>query len=317
MLGDEKETEITSGVVALTGILPALPTAFNTDGSVDFNGTREVVRYVLRAGVHGLWAFGSSAEFTCLAEEERRQILEVIIGEAASRVPVVVGIDDRDLRKVARYAETAALTGATACFVIAPSYYTLTEDETLRYFEYVAERCPLPLVIYDNPSVTKKKIDPRAWMKVANCKKFVALKDSSGDFVRFLSLLAAARSKTSWSVLQGDERLVGVSLLIKAHGAVAALANVFPRLFLEIYNAAMEQKLERVGALQEEILATAKLFEVLGKDTDGSFFASLKAGLEVLGLCKRWVAVPFCPVADKDLPKIEKFLDSHSRWIRE
>src|SRR5688572_9122316 len=78
-------------VSRIHGIIPAIPTPFLRDEKIDFPALRKIVRYVIDGGAHALWVLGSGAEFTCLDEEQKTDIISAVVEEARGRIPVIAG----------------------------------------------------------------------------------------------------------------------------------------------------------------------------------------------------------------------------------
>jgi 4-hydroxy-tetrahydrodipicolinate synthase len=289
--------------------MPALPTPLTEEGRLDEKGLEKLVKHVLAGGVHGLWVLGSTAEFPSLDEQERRTIVEICIREAHDRVPLVVGVGDLDLRKLVRNAEQASKAGAHACFATLPYYYALDLDEAVRYLREVAGMVPLPFVFYDNPFSTNVKFDVKTILEIVELPNLIAIKDSAGDFRRFLEAANSLPENAPGSLLQGLDQLVGPSLLLGGSvGAVLALASVMPTLFVQLYEAATTGNIAQFKDLQRRVLWLCRLYEVKGAATDGAFFAGVKAALEVLGVCGRNVAHPFSAMPASKMPEVEAVL---------
>jgi 4-hydroxy-tetrahydrodipicolinate synthase len=302
-----------SGSVKIEGVIPALLTPLTEDGRVDDQALGKLVRYVVERGVHGLWVLGSSGEFPALCPEERRQVVEVVVAAARNsprKVPVIVGLGENDVRRVIHYAEEASSIGADACSTILPFFFAVDAQEARNHFEGIAKSSPLPLILYDNPSATKVKLDAEAYRELAESRNIIGLKESSGDFVRFQNLLVTLRPGTSWKFLQGDERLAGPSLLLGADGLVATLAGIAPTLFTRLYKSATDEDAKSVFELQKKVLLLGKLFELTGQATDGAFFAGVKAALQVLGIGGRTVTKPFRSLPENKMVEVEEILRS-------
>ena len=293
------------------GVIPALLTPLTENGAVDDLGLQKLIGYVVESGVHNLWVLGSSGEFPALSSQERRQVVEVAVDtakDAPRRVPVLVGVGDNNVRNVIRYAEEAFSAGADACFTMLPFYFCVNSQEAIRYFREVATASPLPLILYDNPTTTKVKLSAAVYQELADCSSIIGLKESSGDFVRFQNLLVTLRGRTSWKFLQGDERLVGSSLLWGADGVVATLASIAPALLVKLYESARKGDPESVFELQKRVLCLGRLFQLEGEATDGSFFAGVKAALQVLGISGRTVTKPFRALPEEKMVEVERIL---------
>lgn len=293
------------------GIWPALPTPLTEEARLDEKGLQKLVRHVLDGGVRGLWALGSTAEFPALDERERRVIIDICKQEANGKVPVIVGITDLDFATILRRAEQAAGAGADACFATLPYYYTLDFGESVQYLKKLAKASPLPFVFYDNPFSTNVRFDAAGMLEIASIPNLVAIKDSAGDFRRFLEVTNSISNDSNCVLLQGLDQLVGPSLLLtEAPGAITALASIMPTLFVQLFHAAESNDLSGFKSNQKRVLALCRLYEVMGAPTDGAFFAGVKAALEVLGICGRQVAYPFEAMPADKMPEVEAVLAS-------
>ena len=302
-------TTLLSGKIK--GIIPALPTPLTDDGRVDEQGLATLINYVIEGGVHGIWVLGSSGEFPSFSAEERRRIIEVAVStarNASRKVFVMVGLTDNDVRTVIRYAEDASSIGADACFVSLPFYFALDPVAALCYFTELAAACHLPLIIYDNPTATGVKLSAKDYYGLLSVPNILGLKDSSSDFARFQDLILTLGPRCRWTFLQGDERLVGASLLCGSNGSVAALASIAPSLFVNMYECAIKKNVDGVVELQTKVLSLIRLLDLNGDSSDGMFFAGLKAALQVLGISGRTVAKPFRTLPEGEMVQIERIL---------
>lgn len=296
-------------------MFPALPTPFTENGEIDAPGLERVIAHVLRGGVHGLWVLGSSGEFTAISASERKRVIGTAVAAAGGSVPVLVGVAANTIRETVANIEQAAQAGADGCFPMLPYYFTASTSEGIDFFRQVAMSSPLPVILYDNPVTTKTTLDTDAYLELKDRPEIIGLKDSSSDFIRFESLAGSVVPKTGWALLQGDERLVGVSLLWGAAGLVAALANVVPNLYVQLYDAGAAGDVSMTVELQKRSLALGELFVLQGAPTDGAFFAGLKAALQVLGLCGAGVSKPFAPMPLEQMPAVEKLISEFRGYL--
>ena len=295
----------------INGVIPALPTPLTSDGRVDEQGLAKLINYVIDRGVHGIWVLGSSGEFPSLFPEERRQIIEVAVNtvkNASRQISVIAGLADNNVRSVIRYAEEAFSIGADACFTMLPFYFKLDPLAATAYFSDLAAASPLPLILYDNPSVTRVKLSLKHYCELLSSPNIIGLKDSSSDFIGFQDLILTLGPRCGWTFLQGDERLVGSSLLCGADGVVAALASIAPSLFVNLYECAVKRDVTGVLELQTKVSLLGKLLDLNGDMSDGMFFAGLKAALEALGISGRTVGKPFRSLSESEMTQVEKLL---------
>jgi 4-hydroxy-tetrahydrodipicolinate synthase len=293
----------------IEGVIPALPTPFTSNGQLDEIGLSKLVQHVIAGGVHGLWVLGSTSEFPSLNGNQRDSIVNICVGKAEGQIPVIVGVGDLDERVIIKNSEKAQRAGASACFATLPYYYTLDSAESIQYLRRIASAVSLPFVFYDNPFSTNVRLDPGAMLEVASIPNLIAIKESSGDFRRFVEVAETFAGKAPAGLLQGIEQLAGPSLLLGwAGGVVMALASVVPNLFVELYETALTGDVAQLLRRHRQILRLCRLYAVEGAATDGAFFAGLKAALEVVGICARNTAPPFTAMSPEKMIDVETIL---------
>lgn len=190
------------------GIFPSLPTPFSPHGGVDLNAQREIVRFAIEHGAHGLICFGLAGEVLQLAPDERKRLCDVIVEEAAGRVPVLLGVgaeSEHVARDLAASAERAGVDG----IVIPPPALTRLDSDTLAtYLSRVAECVSLPVMIQDAPDLLGVEVGPDVVRRVAA---------ATGN-VRYVKLEAAGDRIAGWV-----EELEGVAVLFGGNGGLHIL----------------------------------------------------------------------------------------------
>ena len=134
-------------MTTIRGILPVLATPFDRSGEVIEDELRALVRFMLDRGAHGLSAVGEASESPRLTREERMRLAEVVVEQAGSRVPVIVGVSAPNARESAVLAEHAASIGAVAVFLLPPP--GATNLDAFAAFRRVADACGIPLMLQD------------------------------------------------------------------------------------------------------------------------------------------------------------------------
>ena len=245
----------------LHGIIPPLVTPFTDDEEIDADALRREVRYMLDAGVHGLTVTGSTGEGQTLTLDESCRIAQVAIAETHGAVPVVGGIIQDSTRAVIRYGLALKEVGVDA-LQITPVHYLFAPgpEGTLAYYTEISRAVQLPLIIYN--VVPWHRISPATVLRLTEVEGGVAVKQSGGDIHALADLLQAVRATGSrLRVLTAVDALLYPSFLLGAHGAVAALLAVAPRLGLELWEACQQRDLDRARALHERLLPLWRLLE--------------------------------------------------------
>ena len=218
------------------GIIPPIITPLDKDENVDEAKMRKQVDFVINGGVHGILAFGSNSEFYVFEEDEKKRILEIILSQAAGRVPVYMGIGNIKTRKCIRIAQMAKAAGASGISVLQPMFLAPTEEELFQHFSAIANSVgDLPMLLYNNPGRTGYGMSYNLVMRLLDaCPNIVGMKDSSGDMTRVAEFIRLTRGR-NFKVLGGKDTLVFGTLVHGGAGAVCTTANVFPELVCSIY----------------------------------------------------------------------------------
>jgi 4-hydroxy-tetrahydrodipicolinate synthase len=289
----------------LLGIVPPLVTPLHDRDTLDVEGLGRLVEHVLAGGVAGLFALGTTGEGPSLSHRLRRELVSRVVGQVRGRVPVLVGITDTSFVEAVALARDAAAAGADAV-VLAPPYYMPEGQPELReYLEHLLPELPLPLLLYNMPPLTKVPWDLDTVRWALDQPGIVGIKDSSGDMAYFNHLCALARGRTGWSVLMGPEELLAPSLLAGGHGGVPGGANVFPRLYVALFEAVRSGDLARACDLRRWVEAVAEKLYHVGQHPS-STIKGIKCAVSCLGLASDFMAEPF-----------HRFREPERRRIRE
>ena len=244
----------------LRGVVPPLVTPLADEYNLDLPGLKKLIEHVLSGGVHGLFLLGTTGEGPSLSYELKYEMVKKSCEIIAGRVPVLVGITDTSFAESIRLAEHAAACGADAVVLAPPYYFPAGQPELLEYFEHLAPKLPLPLFLYNMPAMTKVTIDFDTLRKASEIDNIVGFKDSGGNMIKYHEYINAMQDKPDFSMLIGPEELLGESVLFGGHGGVAGGANIKPRLFVDMYEAAVAGDLDKIKKLQKEIFTLRKLY---------------------------------------------------------
>ena len=186
----------------LEGVFAAVTTSFYADGRPYWRKLEHNVdRYSLTA-MSGLVLLGSTGEAVLLSDEESREVLRVARGAAAADKVLVAGVGRESVIETVRLAEYAAELAYDVVLVRTPHYYRkqMREREMLTYYQAVADRSPLPVLLYSIPSCTGYDLPIGVVAELAMHPNIVGMKDSSGDVARIGELVTATRAAAKRTV---------------------------------------------------------------------------------------------------------------------
>ena len=151
------------------------------DNTLDLAGLERLVEHLLAGGVHGIFILGTTGEGPSLSQALRRQTIEATVRQVAGRIPVLVGITDTSIVESVYLAQFAADAGANAVVSSAPHYFRIAQPELLDYFQQLVKNLPLPLVLYNMPTLTKVNFELETVTQMLSWENVIGIKDSSGD----------------------------------------------------------------------------------------------------------------------------------------
>lgn len=275
-------------ITQLHGIIPPMCTPLNDHGELDLASVESLVEYLIGAGVHGIFALGSTGEFAALTAGQRQELLQATVAAVGGRVPVLAGILDTSTNRCIENGLMARAAGADAIVLAPVFYFRASQAELLDLFRSVRAAVELPLVAYDVPAAVNTKLECETVAQLADEGVIIGLKDSSGSTEGFRRVLLATRG-LNFRAFTGSELIVDACLHMGAHGSVPGLGNVFPAEYVHIYELACVGEWDAAAALQEQLLAC--FYELItqgGPDFSASASAlgGFKAGLKLRGVIR-------------------------------
>ncbi len=211
-----------------TGIHIPMITPFKDDDSVDEDGIRRLVDYLIEVQkADSLVPCGTTGESPTLSHAEHNRVIERVVKAVDGRVPVIAGTGSNSTREaieMTRYAEDA---GAAASLQVCPYYNKPEQHGLIAHFEAVAARTSLPLILYNIPGRTGRLIEVKTLLQLAQIDNIIGVKDAAANLNQTMALLAATRQlDKKFYVLCGEDALTFSSLCLGGDGAIAAVAHV-------------------------------------------------------------------------------------------
>ncbi len=297
----------------LKGIIPPLVSPLVGDDALDNLGLKKLVESVIDGGVHGLFVLGTTGEAPSLSYRLRREIVAAVCQQVAGRVPVLVGVTDTSFIESIELARFAAQQGADYIVLSTPYYFPAGQTELLLYIEKFVAVSPLPVMLYNIPSMTKVAIEIETVRKLLDNRRIVGVKDSSGDEDYFRELLTVKVERPDWSLFIGPEHLTAWAVGQGADGGVNGGANIYPRLFVELFDAANCGDSDRLASLQDIVVLLQQIYSV-GKYASRHIKAT-KSALSVKQVCSDLLAQPFNHFLEPERNKVAAILDQIDRRL--
>lgn len=257
----------------IEGMITAMVTSFTDDGALDEAGLRAAVRHQIDSGAEGLCPLGGTGEPLSLTVDEHKRVIDVVVDEAAGRVPVVIGTllgRQADIIECGRHARRA---GADAIMVIPPYFVVAKPPHIRQHFEAIAEAVDMPMVLFHGPTRSGVRLDADTILMLLDAvPRFVAIKETSGDLAIAGELLRRARA--GFRVLQGFDEFVLPTFALGGHGAVLSLGCLIPCLLQALATACRAGDLATARRIQLDILPLCRV--IYGEPNPGPLKLALK-----------------------------------------
>ena len=282
------------------GSIPALVTPFE-NGGIDKKALRALVDWHVSEGSNGLVAVGTTGESPTLTHEEHREVIRIIVDQAAGRIPVIAGAGSNNTAESIGLIKFAEEVGADAALVVTPYYNKPTQRGLIEHYRALHDCCELPIIIYNIPGRSVIDMTPETMGELAKLPRIIGVKDATGDITR------VSHTRTTcgpdFVQLSGED---ASALGFNAQGGVGCIsvtANVAPRLCAEFQEATLDGNYARALELQDRLMPLhVAVFAEPG-------VAGAKYGLSVLGHCPNKVRTPLTTV----LPETEARMDAAMR----
>jgi len=286
----------------LKGIFVPHVTPFTSEGDLDEEALRTCVRFWVDEGVSGLVPCGSNGEAPYLTREERKKVIRAVIDEVKGKVPVIAGTGSMSTKETILFTKDAKDLGVEAALVVTPFYFKISNKEMYEHFKAILETVDLPIVLYSVPKFTGISLEPSVISQLASeYENVVGVKDSGGNIGTITEIIRLAGDKIS--VLAGTGDVTLSTLMLGGKGGVIAVANVFPKICSNLYEAFKRGDHEEAGKLQRHI---SYLNEVLVKRHNQ--LSAIKEAMKLLGLPAGHPRRPALPLGDAERKDLEGIL---------
>jgi 4-hydroxy-tetrahydrodipicolinate synthase len=273
------------------GVFPAMVTPLNKNLRIDDNGLRYEVDFLIRSGVHGLVAMGSSGEFPYLTTDERKRVIDVVVEQANGRVPVVVCTSSAGTDEVILLSKYAKAKGADGLLINLPTYFPLTDEDVYKHYRAVSRAVDLPILLYDFPYVTHLEMSPELISRLSYIENVVGIKETGP--VEKVEEILRMKKKEPFYVFTGISFVLLQVLKIGGAGVICPIPCIVPEQVVSIYASFEAADLKKASQLQESIYPLISMVAVAVQSP------MVKEAMRQLGH-------PIQPYVKRPLPQITK-----------
>ncbi|MDG4720814.1 MULTISPECIES: 4-hydroxy-tetrahydrodipicolinate synthase [Thalassospira] len=234
----------------ISGLYTAIVTPFAADKSVDHNALAALVTRQLAAGATGIVPIGGTGEYPALSRQERKDIVKTCV-EAAGDAPVIPGVLSTGFLDAVEAGKDFEAVGAAGVMTVTPYYAAGTQEGMREYFANYRNDVGVPVLLYEIPRRTTVATKAETIQAMAEDGSIIGMKCSNYDMPEFIKTMKFAGEKMA--ILSGEEPLFATHVTMGAKGGVLASANIYPEIWIEIFNLAREGKLNEALKLQTKL----------------------------------------------------------------
>jgi len=287
----------------IRGSMVALVTPFDEAGQVDEAALRRLVDFHIANGTHALVPCGTTGESATLTHEEHREVIRIVVAEAAGRRPVIAGTGSNSTAESIALTGYAKEAGCAAALLISPYYNKPSQEGVYLHYRRIAEETAFPLIVYNVPGRTALNILPATVARLARVPGIVGIKEATANLQQIAEVIDT--TPPGFALISGDDGTTYPTLALGGVGTISVVANIAPRDVAAMCDAWFAGHVEEARALHYKTLPLAKALFV---ETNP---IPVKEACGMLGLCRPDLRLPMTRLAEERRPALRAALEAY------
>ncbi len=281
----------------LRGLGVAMVTPFTKNGEVDVPALKKLTDHIVTGGADYLVVMGTTGESVTLNKEERKLVLDTVMGCNNGRKPIVLGIGGNNTAEIAGQISRLETHGISAILSVTPYYNKPTQTGMYEHYRALSEASKLPIILYNVPGRTGVNLLPETVSKIAfECRNVIGIKEASGNVEQVMSVIQLTPKE--FMVISGDDALTLPLIAAGADGVISVVGNAFPKEFGEMVHLALNGEIESARQIHYRLLDIIHLLFTEGNP------AGVKEVLDQLNICEHYLRLPLVPVSHATSEKL-------------
>lgn len=270
------------------GSIVALVTPMDAQGNIDYASFEKLLDWHISQGTDGVVVLGTTGESATVHSDERRKLIQCAVDLVKSRIPVIIGTGSNATDHTIALTQEALALGADAALIVTPYYNKPTQEGLFQHFKAVSQAVAIPQILYNVPGRTGCDLLPETVGRLAAFSNVVGIKEATGDVGRARAIL---NLEPHIDVFSGDDATALDLMLVGAKGVISVAANVAPKLFHQLCDAALAHRVEEARALDAQL---RPLYKALFLESNP---IPTKWALASMGLIAGGIRLPLTPLA--------------------
>jgi 4-hydroxy-tetrahydrodipicolinate synthase len=269
-----------------TGV--ALVTPFDSNGAIDHDALRKLVRYQIDNKTDFLVVQGTTGESPVLSHDEKMAVLKTVQNENNGAVQIVYGVGGNNTEAVAETLRNLP-SGIDGILSVSPYYNKPTQNGLVAHYKTIAKATELPIILYNVPGRTGSNVTAETTLELSKVENIVAVKEASGDMGQIMHIVK--NRPDGFGVLSGDDAITMPLIAAGIDGVISVVANAFPKRFNEMVHKGLSGDIEGSRTAHYDLLdVTNMLFE---EGNPGG----VKVAMETMGIMSSKMRLPLYPVS--------------------
>lgn len=294
---------MTQLATTIHGSIVAIVTPMFEDGSVDWDGLKQLVEWHIAQGTHSIVAVGTTGEASTLSMEEHIKVIAEIVRIADKRIPIIAGTGANSTSEAIELTHAAKEVGADAALLVTPYYNKPTQEGLFQHYKAIAEAVDLPQILYNVPGRTGVDMDNDTVIRLAKVANIVGIKDATGDIPRGIQLIHHL-DPADMVVYSGDDGTAWELILAGARGNISVTANVAPHAMSQMCLAALDDNKAEAHRLNTQV---SQLHDILFCESNP---IPVKWALHEMGKIGTGIRLPLTPLAEQYRTPIREALQA-------
>ena len=291
--------------INLKGMGVALITPFKEDESVDYEALGRLVDYQVQNGTDYLVVLGTTAETPTLTEEEKKEIVSLVVSKVRGRIPVVLGLGGNCTRSIVEKLKNDNFDGIDAILSVVPYYNKPSQEGIYQHYKAISEATTLPIVIYNVPGRTGVNMTAQTTLRIArDFKNVVAVKEASGNITQMDDIIK--NKPANFEVISGDDGITFPLITLGAVGVISVIGNAFPKEFSKMVRLALNGDYNNALTIHHRFTELIELLFVDGNP------AGVKSILNTMVYIENKLRLPLVPTRITTYEKIRDVLSQLS-----
>ena len=282
-----------------TGV--ALVTPFKEDLSVDFIALKKLVNHNIDNGTNYLVINGTTGESGTITDEEKQEIIAVIVAENKGRLPLVLGVGGNNTANVVKELQTRDFSNIDGILSVAPYYSKPTQEGFYEHFKAISEATEKPIILYNVPGRTAKNMEPATTIRLANdFENIVAVKEAGNNQQQYYELIK--NKPADFLIISGDDDLALGITLAGGSGVISVIGQAYPKEFSKMI------QLGLLGENKDAFDIHFKMMDIVDYIFVENNPAGIKTVLQELNICSNKVRLPLVKTSEELQSKIANFV---------